>query len=107
MSDNLVYMFGKLAKAVEILITNHHDARNRVWVAAPYLFMVQPGGLPESCREDAEWIHNMLTRYPAGGGYKTALDATYRRTRNITAGKIATRVWKLYHIMESEIDARK
>lgn len=106
MPDNLVYMYGKLSKAVEILITNNGDVRNRVWVAEEYLSMVQADGLPESCRADIEWIHHMLTRYPAEPPYRSALEATYRRTRNATAHKIAKRVWKLYHLMESEIEDR-
>jgi hypothetical protein len=107
MADNLVYMYGKLAQAVEILITNPYDVRNRVWVAAEYLSLVQAAGLPESCREDIEWIHHMLTRYPATSHYKSCLDATYHRTRNVTAGKIAARVWRLYHLMQTEIEARQ
>ena len=106
MPDNLIYMYGKLSKAVEILVTNTGDVRNRVWVAAPYIGMVQPGGLPESCLEDLEWIHHMLTRYPHEPPYKSTLDATYHRTRNVTAHKIAMRIWKLYHIMQSEVESR-
>ena len=30
MSDNLIYMYGKLSKTVEILVTNNHDVKNRV-----------------------------------------------------------------------------
>lgn len=106
MSDNLIYMFGKISKAVEILVTNNHDVKNRVWVAAPYLQMVQSGGLPDSCHEDIEWIHKMLVRYPHEPPYKSALDATYHRTRNSTAHKIAVRIWKLYHIMQTEVEKR-
>jgi len=107
MRHNLVYMFGKLNKAVEILITNHGDVRNRVWVAAPHIFMVQAEGLPESLRSDIRWIHQRMTRYPANELHRSALEATYHRTRNITAGKIAARVWTLYHLMSSEIEGRK
>lgn len=107
MPDNLVYMFGKLSKAIEILITNHGDVRNRVWFAAPYIFMVQPDGLPDVLREDVEWIHKAMTRYPPNELYRSELEATYHRTRNVTAGKIASRIWMLYHLMETEIAARK
>jgi hypothetical protein len=99
-------MFGKVAQAVGVLITNHNDVRERVWVASRFLFQVQPGGLPASCREDVEWIHHILTRYPADSLYKNRLDATYYRTRKVTASKIAERVWKLYHVMESELRTR-
>jgi hypothetical protein len=104
--DNLAYMYGKLSEAIEILITNHGDARNRVWVAAPKIFMVQAGGVPASLHEDIRWIHAKMTRYPANAVYKTALRATYQRTRNVTASRIAARVWKLYHAMQSELEGR-
>lgn len=105
-TDNLVYMYGKLSEAIGILITNHGDARNRVWVAAPKILMVQAGGLPASLREDIRWIHAKMTRYPANSIYKTPLSATYHRTRNVTAGRIAARLWKLYHEMQSELESR-
>ena len=107
MPDNLVYMFGKLSKAVEVLVTNHGDIRNRVWVAAEYIFLVQPEGLPEHLRPDVEWIHKRLTKYPPNAVHKSALAATYQRTRSVTAGKIAARVWTLYHLMQSEIASRR
>lgn len=105
-ADNLAYMYGKLSEAIEILITNHGDARNRVWVAGPKIFMVQAGGLPVTLHEDIRWIHAQMTRYPANSVHKTPFLATYHRTRNITAGKIAARLWKLYHEMQSELESR-
>lgn len=101
------WMFGKVAKAVEILVTNHHDVRNRVWVASTYLMILHPESVPERCREDVIWIHGMLTRYPASGYYKTPIEATYRRTRNRTAETIAHRVWKLYHEFDTALQARE
>ena len=89
MPDNLGYMFGKVSEAVGLLVSNQNDVRDRVWVASKYLLMVQPSALPTSCRKDIEWIHRMLTRYPAEPPYKSQLRATYDRTRNATASKIA------------------
>jgi hypothetical protein len=100
-------MYGKLSEAVTVLVTNHHDVRERVWVAAKYLSAAQAAGVPESCREDIEWIHKMLTRYPAECKGESALDATYRRTGKRTAAKIAERIWKLYRPMQSEIETRQ
>ena len=74
MTQHWAYMYGKLAKAVEILITNHGDVRNRVWVASTYLFMLTPEGVPPRCKDDVVWIHHMLTRYPASDYSKTALN---------------------------------
>ena len=107
MRDNLVYMYGKLSKAVEILVTNHGNIRNRVWVAAPMLSMVQAEGLPAALHADITWIHEMMTRYPPDNLHASALQATYYRTRSITAGKIAQRIWALYHLMQSELEARR
>jgi hypothetical protein len=99
-------MFGKVSGAVGILVTNQNDVRERVWVASTSLFAVQPAGLPPTCRKDIKWIHHMLTRYPAEYPYESSAHATYHRTRNVTASKIAARVWKLYHLMETELRAR-
>ena len=106
MRDNLGYMFGKVSQAVGVLITNHNDVRERVWVASKYLFAVQSSGLPASLREDVEWIHHMLTRHSAEPPYRSRVQATYHRTRNVTASKIAARVWSLYHLMDTELRAR-
>jgi hypothetical protein len=62
--------------------------------------------VPVNCKEDVIWILKMLTRYPAGDYDKSDADATYRRTRNSTACKIAARVWHLYHVFGSELDDR-
>ena len=106
MANNLVYYFGKVSEAVGVLVTNKHDARERVRVASDYLFAVYPRELPASCRKDIEWIHHMLMRYPAEHPYRSRVEATYHRTRNVTASKIAARVWKLYHSINSELEAR-
>jgi len=97
-------MYGKLSEAVTILVTNPNKVKERLWVASDFLFMLDPESVPESCREDVKWVHKMLTRYPAKWPYKTALEATYHRTRNSTAQKIAQRVWTLYHVMHTEVD---
>lgn len=107
MPDNLAYMFGKMSDAITIVVTGRHGIRERVWEAAPYIFMVQPDGLPESCREDIERIRHMLTRYPPIPPETSALRATYSRTRSITAQEIAARAWTLCHRMNSELDARQ
>jgi hypothetical protein len=106
MRDNLGYMFGKVSQAVGVLITNHNEVKDRVWIASTHLLAVQPGGLPESCRKDVEWIHHMLTRYPAEYPYRSRVQATYRRTRNVTASRIAARIWTLYHLMDTELRMR-
>lgn len=104
MSNNLVYMFGKLSKAIEILVAYENDVRSCVWLAARYLQMIQPDGAPESCHENLRWIHKMLVRYPREAPYKSALEATFHRIRNSTPNKITVRLWKLYHIMQTEIE---
>ena len=105
--DHLAYMYGKLSEAIGILITNHGEVKNRVWLASPQIFSVQASGVPESLHSDIQWIQAQMTRFPADDIYQTALRATYQRTRNVTAGRIATRLWKLYHKMQSELENRK
>lgn len=106
MPNNLVYVFGKVSQAVEVLITNEDDVRARVWAVSDYLFSAHPGALPASCRKDIQWIHHMLMRYPAEPPHRSRVEATYRRTRNVTASKIASRVWKLYHLINFELAAQ-
>jgi hypothetical protein len=107
MSKHYVWLFGKLSQAVGILVSNTGDARNRVWVAAPYLMQIPPGAVPPDCREDLKWIQHMLTRFPPGTYDDSALSATYRRTRNRTAGKIAQRVWHTYHVYDVAMSLRR
>ena len=56
---------------------------------------------------DVEWIHHMLTRHPARRPYRSALEATFPRTRGVTAQKIAERAWELSHRMRSELEDRE
>lgn len=107
MLDSLIYDFGKVSQAVEVLITNPHDARERLRVASDYLFAVDSRGLPASCRKDMEWIYHMLTRYPAEPGYPSSVEATFHHIRKVAAAKIAARVWRLYHLMEEELETRE
>lgn len=100
------WMYGKLARAVGILVTNKHDVRERVWVASEHLLMLDPRMVPPSCKGDVAWILKMLTRHPPFGPYKSAVEATYERTRNATAAKIAQRVWRVFHEFQTALEAR-
>lgn len=107
MPDNLVYMFGKVSEAITLLVTHPGNIRKRVWDASNYIFMVQPESLPESLRADVIWIHQQMTRHPPQYSDESALKSTFRKTRNITAQKIAARILLLYTLMRSEIEARE
>jgi hypothetical protein len=100
------WQFGKLSSALGVLITSHSDVRNRVFSAAEHLLQVSPDAIPPPCQEDMRWIHHMLTRYPQGPYDDSRLTATFRRTRNVTAGKIASRVWRVYSIYDSVLEDR-
>jgi hypothetical protein len=65
------------------------------------LLQICPDFIPQECREDIAWIHHMLTRYPKEAHDASDLRATYRRTRNITACKIASRIWRAYQTYDS------
>lgn len=99
-------MYGKLAQAVGILVTNRHDVRERVWVASKYLLMLDPRMVPSSCKDDVAWILHMLMRHKSFGPHKSAVEATYERTRNATAAKIAQRVWRVFHEYQTALEAR-
>ena len=104
MGNNLVHQFGKLSQAVGVLVTHPCDARHRVWGASEYILTMSPETVPESCREDVAWIQHMLTRRCSESPRESDLQATFRRTRNVTACKIAQRIWTLYHLMQTEVD---
>jgi hypothetical protein len=67
---------------------------------------LHPDMVPHSCKDDVAWIQKMLALHPPSGYDKSAVEATYRRTRNVTAGKIAQRVWSLFHQFQTELEAR-
>lgn len=98
------WQFGKLAQAVAVLATGMGNVRERVWAATEYLNALHPEMVPPSCREDLEWIQKALTKYPADASYKSAMEATYHRTRNVTAAKIAQRIWRMYHQFQFELN---
>lgn len=95
-TDNRVFMFEKLSKALEILVAGPGDVRNRVFLSAKFLLQVTPQAVPESVREDIIWIRGMLKR-------KGDLITTFMGTRNVTASKIAGRVFDAYLAMHEEV----
>jgi hypothetical protein len=105
--EHWTWLFGKLSSAIGILISGESDARNRVFVAAKHLMQIPPQSIPPECQEDMRWIQHMLTRHPPGPYDDSALSATFRRTRNSTAGKIAARAWHVYAVYDSILSERK
>ena len=98
-TDNTLFMFEKLSKAMEILVTSPGDARNRIFLAAVFLLQVNPRAVPESVREDIIWIRGMLKR-------RGDLKATFLGTRNVTASKIAARIFDVYLEMRDIVHER-
>lgn len=97
------WQFGKLAQAVAVLVTGEGKVRERVWAATEYLNALHPEMVPPSCRKDLDWIQKALTKYPADKRYKSAMEATYHRTRNATAAKIAKSIWRMYNQFRFEL----
>lgn len=106
MTRSWAWAFGKVSQAVEVLVTDSRDARHRVRRAADYFLSVSATDLPASCRTDFEKIRRRLLKYPPDGYYKNALDATFVRTRNVTASRIAADILRVYtkfqHAFEAE-----
>ena len=101
------WLFGKLSSAVGVLVSSESDARNRVFSASKYLLQIPPESVPPECQEDMRWIRHMLTRHEPGPYDDSAVSATFRRTRNSTASKIASRVWHVYGLYEYALGERK
>ena len=49
----------------------------------------------------------MLTRHEPGPYDDSAVTATFRRTRNVTASKIASRVWHVYSLYDAILNERQ
>jgi len=92
----LAWQFGKVAQALHVLSVHPDDVRGRVWSSYRYFGQVDASASPPECREDIEWIHQMMVRFPAAPHDKSGLDATYRRTRRSTAVKIAERIFLVH-----------
>ncbi|WP_152597826.1 hypothetical protein [Novilysobacter arseniciresistens] len=105
--EHWTWLFGKLSSAVGVLVAGESDARNRVFVASKYLLQIPPDAVPPECQEDLRWIRHMLTRHEPGPYDDSAVAATFRRTRNTTASKIASRVWHVYAVYGSVLEERK
>jgi len=104
--DHWAWYLGKTAAAIQVLVTDERDARHRVWSAADYIFAIRPDTVPPDCREDVEWILHMLTCHPAAGR-RSASEATFERTRNRTASKIAAAILRLHTNLRDAVDDRQ
>ncbi len=76
------------------------DVRERLRSAFKLLRMLREEEVPEEMKSDFSWIMRQLTRHgpevgPDGTVYKTAVDHTMSRIRNVTGRKIAQRIYKL------------
>lgn len=103
MTTNLIYAFGKLSEAVEILTLHQGDIRRRVFVAGECMLPVTPEMVPEQYRSEIKCIHHYLTRFPALHSEGT-LWATYKRTRTVTALRLAKKMHSLYWSLKGEVE---
>ena len=76
------------------------DVRERLRSAFKPLRMLREEEVPIEMRSDFLWVIRQLTRHgpevgPDGTMYKTAVNHTMSRIRNITGRKIAERIYKL------------
>lgn len=91
------YDFQGLSKAMHILVTGEKDARNRVFTAGRLLMLIDPEVFRDpDVRSLLRTIKARLTRNAPELPGETSLDATFRRTRNSTASKIAELAFDAY-----------
>ena len=91
---DLIYNCHQIERAVEILVKDAGDIRNRLFGKAGIeLVILQPDAFPQPWREDVKWIKNEITR--CGN-----LRETFYRTYTPRAEKIVERVWVLYCRLE-------
>lgn len=101
------WQFGKLSEAVRVLATHSGDVRHRVWAAVEHLNKLHVDMIPQCCSEDLRSIQAGLTKYPATELHESAMEATFHRTRNKSAVKIADRIWKMYRDFQSELESQE
>ena len=76
------------------------NVRERLRIAFKTLRMLREEEVPPEMRPDLSWVMHQLTRLgpevgPDGTVYKTAVDHTMSRIRNVTGRKIAERIYRL------------
>ena len=100
---SLNYNCHQICRAVEILVKDEGDIRNRLFGQAAFeLGFLEPDVFPESWRKDIRWIKKMLLRYPAKQifrdteVFRSSCEETFLHTRTVTAKKIVARIWTFY-----------
>jgi hypothetical protein len=102
------YAHEKLLAALESLATGPGDVRARLLAAYQTFHPLKQSHFPPNLRKDFEWVLRQLTKHEPIYDYKGRLDRgsveeTLRRIKNVTGVKIATRIYRLYHALDSEV----
>lgn len=95
MTDNTVWHFGYISRAVEILATNPNGIKIRLQLAGENFLTVSPDGLPEKFRNDVTWIIENLTLRKAVANEGT-LAATLKYMKTDKGCKIASKILGVY-----------
>ena len=103
------YQFKFLHAAINELVVGPGDVRHRLIYAADPFLCVVPESSPQHLRSDIGWIRHYLTEFKAIPGmhfpYDSDVRVTMRRRRTATAVRCAERMWSLYFLYRSALDA--
>lgn len=102
------YAHEKLLAALESLASGPGDVRERLLAAYQTFHPLKQSHFPPDLRKDFEWVLRQLTKHKPIYDYKRRLDRgsveeTLRCIKNVTGVKIATRIYRLYHALDSEV----
>ena len=94
------YVIEKLTTTLHCLVKHQGDARARVRDCYLCFHTLREEDFPDELRGDFRWIMKTITRAgPVTVGEKVwggSVENTMRQSRNVTAARVADRIWKLY-----------
>lgn len=106
---NLRYQYakGRVAEGVQELCTSPGDVRSRLLAANDAMLSLNSEHFPQPLQSKWDEVMSMMTKYGPAKNFEGeirqgAVAHTMRRIKNSTGVKIATALWELHQVLESE-----
>ena len=100
------YVVEKLTTTLRCLATHRGDARARIIDCYLCFHALREEDFPEELRGDWRWIMTTITKVGPmvaadGRVLRGSVETTMRASKNVTAAKVAERLWTLYWAVSS------
>lgn len=100
-SNSHDYVVEKLTTTLHCLATHRGDARARITDCYLCFHMLDEIDFPDDLKPDWRWIMTTITSagplmHPDGRVWRGSVENTMRHCKNVTAAKVAERLWRLY-----------